>query len=450
MTSENQIIEAEYTHAPQQTTAVATTHDLSLTEIKNQVNTIQHVMREVMKPDEHYGTIPGCGPKPTLLQPGAQKLALTFQFAPIYQVHQTDQKGGHREYQVTTRLQGRQNGQFIGEGVGVCSTREGKFLYRTVKTPTGQPIPADAKENKGAYRAQGFVMSKENNQWVWCKIEKIEHDNPADYYNTAIKMAKKRAYVDAVLTATAASDIFTQDIEEDPELYGGHAPAQQQPSPPKQSAPQPSPRQPVATPAAPQQAPPQPLKQPQPQADANHGKGVYHVEAVNEVKRGERNGNEWILSEIVTTEGDKFKTFKDEQCQTAIDAREADTPVNIEWSANKYGKNAEDVTDASPGSVTDPDLEMPSFEDPETAETAIATITKVEQFNAKAPNGTMSVLYRIFTDDSQVRYGTDNAEMADMARDCAANNMPAKVEFFTSRRGRELTNITPNPQTQGY
>ena len=45
--------------------------------------------------------------------------------------------------------------------------------------------------------------------------DKVEHDNPADYYNTALKMAKKRALVDACLTVTAASDIFSQDLEED-------------------------------------------------------------------------------------------------------------------------------------------------------------------------------------------------------------------------------------------
>ncbi len=43
---------------------------------------------------------------------------------------------------------------------------------------------------------------------------KLENDNPADDYNTVLKMAKKRALVDAVLTATAASDIFTQDLED--------------------------------------------------------------------------------------------------------------------------------------------------------------------------------------------------------------------------------------------
>ncbi|WP_418719751.1 hypothetical protein [Bilophila wadsworthia] len=49
---------------------------------------------------------------------------------------------------------------------------------------------------------------------------RVEHDNPADYYNTCLKMAKKRALVDAVLTCTAASDIFTQDIEDEPQSFG--------------------------------------------------------------------------------------------------------------------------------------------------------------------------------------------------------------------------------------
>ena len=36
----------------------------------------------------------------------------------------------------------------------------------------------------------------------------------ADVYNVVLKQAKKRALVDAVLTATAASDLFTQDLED--------------------------------------------------------------------------------------------------------------------------------------------------------------------------------------------------------------------------------------------
>jgi hypothetical protein len=43
---------------------------------------------------------------------------------------------------------------------------------------------------------------------------KIENTDIADTCNTVIKMSKKRAYVDAVITACAASDIFTQDAED--------------------------------------------------------------------------------------------------------------------------------------------------------------------------------------------------------------------------------------------
>jgi hypothetical protein len=51
-----------------------------------------------------------------------------------------------------------------------------------------------------------------------CEIgEKMENPDIADTYNTVLKMAKKRAYIDGILSATAASDIFTQDIEDFPE-----------------------------------------------------------------------------------------------------------------------------------------------------------------------------------------------------------------------------------------
>ena len=50
------------------------------------VAAIQDIMRKVMKDGEHYGKIPGCGDKPTLLKPGAEKLAMTFRLCPrIYE-----------------------------------------------------------------------------------------------------------------------------------------------------------------------------------------------------------------------------------------------------------------------------------------------------------------------------------------------------------------------------
>ena len=76
-----------------------------------------------------------------------------------------------------------------------------------------QEDPAKAQELIGG---KGFSVKKVDGQgWMIARGgEKVEHDNPADHYNTVLKMAKKRALVDAVLTSTAASDIFTQDLEE--------------------------------------------------------------------------------------------------------------------------------------------------------------------------------------------------------------------------------------------
>jgi len=204
-----------------------------------QVKVIQDTLQNVMKEGEHYGKIPGCGDKPSLLKPGAEKIGATFHLAPSYDVKVIDLQQSHREYQIVCKLTHIITGSIVGEGVGSCSTMEGKFRYRTKDVDTGEAIPKDYKENKGAYRAKGFKASKnDEGKWIWCKTERIEHDNPADYYNTCLKMAKKRAHVDAVLTATAASDIFTQDVEDMPEVFDAEYSNVPQQDKPKETEPQ--------------------------------------------------------------------------------------------------------------------------------------------------------------------------------------------------------------------
>lgn len=206
--------------------AIATTMALTTADLVAQVHLIQDVMRAVMKDGEHYGKIPGCGEKPTLLKPGAEKLAMTFRLAPRYEITAADLPNGHREYTVRATLTTIGNESFVGEGVGSCSTMEAKYRFRTGPVEfTGQPVPKEywdiRKENPGKalemIGGKGHSTKKNPDTGAWeiaIQGDKVEHDNPADHYNTALKMAKKRALVDAVLTATAASDIFTQDIED--------------------------------------------------------------------------------------------------------------------------------------------------------------------------------------------------------------------------------------------
>lgn len=210
---------------------------MSTEAVVRQVNVIQEVMKAVMKIDEHYGTIPGCQ-KPSLYKPGAEKLGFTFRLAPEYDVRTINMANGHREYQVKCRLRHIPTGAMIGEGEGSCTTMEGKYRFRGgEKEGTGQAIPKEYWNLKNAGKiteakeligGEGFAPGKIDGKWEICSIgEKVEHDNPADYYNTCLKMAKKRAHVDAILTATAASDIFTQDVEDMPEVMG-NAPTTQQ------------------------------------------------------------------------------------------------------------------------------------------------------------------------------------------------------------------------------
>lgn len=138
---------------------------------------ISEAMKKLMREGVDYGRIPGCGPKPTLLKPGAEKLCHTFGLAPSFKIDRRDLPDGHREYEIICTLVSIASGVTVGSGVGCATTMERRYRYR-----------------KGA-----------------------ENPDIADTYNTVLKIAKKRAQVDATLTAVGASDLLTQDIED----FGG-------------------------------------------------------------------------------------------------------------------------------------------------------------------------------------------------------------------------------------
>jgi hypothetical protein len=194
-------------------------------EIKGQVQLIQQVMRDVMEEGVHYGLIPGCGDKPALFKPGAEKLCLTFRLAVAIDSQYVEHDRGHRTYTTIVKLLSP-TGREVGEGIGVCSTMESKYRYRGQQvTFTDRAVPkdywelrkTDSKKAQAMLGGPGFVAKKnENNMWMIAETtgERIEHPDPADYYNTCAKMSKKRAHVDASITTLAASDIFEQDLDE--------------------------------------------------------------------------------------------------------------------------------------------------------------------------------------------------------------------------------------------
>lgn len=179
------------------------TRSLTAADVRAQVNLMQDVMAEVMRDGTHYGTIPGTKSK-SLYKAGAEKLMATFRLAGDPEV--TDlSRDGEIAYRVKVRLS-TASGQFIGAGIGECSSSEEKYSWRmAVCEEEYEDTPENRRRVKYS-KYQGRVEKK-----------KQVRTNPADVANTILKMAKKRAQVDAVITATAASDIFTQDIEDLPE-----------------------------------------------------------------------------------------------------------------------------------------------------------------------------------------------------------------------------------------
>lgn len=194
--------------------ALALQDELSVSDVLEQIKKIQEIMKKAMKEDEHYGVIPGTN-KPTLYKAGAEKLGLVFRFSPEFEVDKIQlDEDGHKEFIVKCTLRHINSQLIMGEGLGSCSTMESKYRYRWDNT--NKPVPKEywQTRDKDLIGGDSFVARKTGENWFI--FQKVEHDDPADYYNTVLKMAKKRAHIDAMLTATAASDIFTQDLEDIP------------------------------------------------------------------------------------------------------------------------------------------------------------------------------------------------------------------------------------------
>ena len=131
-------------------------------------DSIEVVVAKILKPNVDYGIIPGCK-KPSLLKAGAEKLAAYFGFSTSISIENRFENYDKRlvAYEVKVTVYDS-NGHIVAEGIGAANSQERKFL-------------------KGDFFSQ---------------------------INTVLKMCKKRAYVDSILTATGASSIFTQDMED--------------------------------------------------------------------------------------------------------------------------------------------------------------------------------------------------------------------------------------------
>lgn len=131
------------------------------------ISRFQQIVQKTLKRGHDYGVIPGTD-KPTLLKPGAEKILMLMGLTSEYHITERIQDYDKGFFAFTVRCELYKNGIKITEGVGHCNTKERKY----------------------------------------------RNQDPYTLANTCLKMAKKRAQIDATLTVASLSEVFTQDIED--------------------------------------------------------------------------------------------------------------------------------------------------------------------------------------------------------------------------------------------
>ena len=232
--------------------------EVRLVALKQGQARIKRIKQELMEEDAHYGVIPGTK-KPTLLKPGAEVLCSIYGLRPDF--IPTLQEGDgvtSPTLRVTMRCElhlGDIAGPVVAVGYGSANSWERKHRYRRGE----RACPACGLvglviKGKADFGGGWLCWSKKGGcgaKWPDGAPEiegqqcgDVANPDPYDLENTLVKMAKKRAHIDAALTGTASSDLFTQDLDEQGPSERDHAapPTARTPTPQRAAeAPEPPP-----------------------------------------------------------------------------------------------------------------------------------------------------------------------------------------------------------------
>lgn len=204
----------------------------TIAQLRERYLIFNQFVKDVLRDGVDYQIIPGTGTKPSLVKPGAEKLASLFGLSARFSVAERtedwggEQHGGEPFFYYLYRCELYRGDRFVASCDGSCNSREKKYRYRSADVT----CPACGKntiiKGKAEYGGGWICFAKKGG----CGAKYGDNDpkiidqprglipNPdvADQVNTLQKMAQKRAFVGAVLIATNASEYFTQDIEEMP------------------------------------------------------------------------------------------------------------------------------------------------------------------------------------------------------------------------------------------
>lgn len=274
---------------------------LTAVQVKANVQLIQQVMESVMIKDVHFGTIPGT-PKPTLYKAGSEKILSTFRIAAYPKEIEDLSNYDEIRYRVKVHGLSMVDGSLIGVGIGECSSSEEKYKWR--KPVCDQEYDETPEDRKRLKWVKGYGDKPPYQQ-------KQIRTNPSDVANTVLKMAKKRGQIDMTLTATGASDVFDQDLEDLEGVIDVTAATEKKP----------------------------PIKEPQKKAPAKKEAAQVVTIKVASVasKSGEKDGKPYKVYTIFDDSDVKYGTFSDTFADLANSAKEKGLPVKITFTVGQYG-----------------------------------------------------------------------------------------------------------------
>lgn len=193
-------------------------------------NEREAIVAQILRQGHDFGTIPGCGDKPALLKPGAEKIADALGLYPDYEELDKIQDFNAKIwfYRYRCRLRQRGSDAVMSTGIGSCNSEAAKYKFRDGQRLCPDCGKAAIIKGREEYGGGWLCFSKKggcgmkfgdnDKQITEQQTGQIENPDLASLVNTVDKMAQKSAFVAACLNL-GFSEQFTQDIDDNPSAF---------------------------------------------------------------------------------------------------------------------------------------------------------------------------------------------------------------------------------------
>lgn len=145
---------------------------------------MEQLVTTVLEKEVDYGQHPGTSSM-ALRDPGASKINNAFNTFPEHTILHSIEDDEVISYLIQVRLIARKTGQVVATGVGACSTLETKYSFRWVYYPMQWGYTKDQLAGLKTRERDGRTQYR------------IDNPDLQDLGNTILKMAAKRAEIDA-------------------------------------------------------------------------------------------------------------------------------------------------------------------------------------------------------------------------------------------------------------